>query len=63
MYDEQRRQLPSPSIGPFTGSSGWHEVKQTFAVPKESREGILLIGLFGATGVACFDKLELNRVE
>jgi protein-L-isoaspartate(D-aspartate) O-methyltransferase len=62
LYDEERRQLRTMMVGPFVGTSDWHEVRKTFVVPREAREGILGIGLFGATGVACFDKMGLKKV-
>jgi protein-L-isoaspartate(D-aspartate) O-methyltransferase len=61
LYDEQRRQLDPLHLGPLVGTSGWREVKKTFPIPREAREGIFRIGLFGATGTACFDKLELKK--
>jgi protein-L-isoaspartate(D-aspartate) O-methyltransferase len=61
LYDDQRRPLDPLLLGPFRGNSSWHEVKKTFTVPKDAREGILRIGLFGATGTACFDKLEVKK--
>jgi len=63
LYDEQRQQFEPLYLGPFLGTSGWHEVRKTFLIPKEAREGIFRIGLFGATGTACFDKLELKKVS
>jgi protein-L-isoaspartate(D-aspartate) O-methyltransferase len=63
LYDDQRRQLDPLFIGPFHGTTAWHEERKTFTVPREAREGILRIGLFGATGTACFDKLEIKRVQ
>jgi len=63
LYDNQREQFDPFYLGPFLGTSGWHEVKKTFVVPKDAREGIFRIGLFGATGMACFDKLELKKVK
>jgi protein-L-isoaspartate(D-aspartate) O-methyltransferase len=62
LYDDQRRQLEPIFIGPFRGTSAWHEERKTFVVPREAREGIFRIGLFGATGTACFDKLEIRKV-
>ena len=64
LFDELRQKvkLPQPMIiVPFVGTSGWHLVYKTFLVPKEAREGIMGIGLFGATGIACFDKLEMKK--
>jgi protein-L-isoaspartate(D-aspartate) O-methyltransferase len=65
LFDDQRQQVQPKQpilIGPFVGTSGWHKVQQTFLVPREAREGLFGIGLFGATGIACFDKLEMKRV-
>jgi protein-L-isoaspartate(D-aspartate) O-methyltransferase len=62
LYDDQRRQLEPLLIGPFRGTSDWHEERQTFRIPREAREGIFRIGLFGATGTACFDKLEIRKL-
>jgi protein-L-isoaspartate(D-aspartate) O-methyltransferase len=62
LYDEQRKQLEPMFIGPFRGTSAWHEERKTFFIPKEAREGIFRIGLFGATGTACYDKLEIKKV-
>jgi protein-L-isoaspartate(D-aspartate) O-methyltransferase len=63
LYDEQRRQLDPMLIGPFRGTSDWAEVRRTFRIPREAREGIFRIGLFGATGMAAFDKLEIKKVS
>jgi protein-L-isoaspartate(D-aspartate) O-methyltransferase len=62
LYDEQRRELGILTIGPFTGTSAWREESKTFRIPPAAREGILRIGLFGATGTAAFDKLEIRKV-
>src|SRR5262245_2489075 len=61
LYDDQRRQLEPLLIGPFLGTSGWHEETKRFRVPAEAREGILPCGLFGATGTAAFDNLEMTK--
>ena len=63
LFDDQRRQLDPLFIGPFHGTSAWHEERKTFVIPKEAREGIFRIGLFGATGTASFDKLEIKKVQ
>jgi protein-L-isoaspartate(D-aspartate) O-methyltransferase len=63
LYDDQRRQLEPLFVGPFYGTSAWREEHKTFSIPKEAREGILRIGLFGATGIACFDKIEIKKVQ
>ena len=47
------KELDNLVIGPFRGTSDWHEETKTFNIPAEAREGIFRIGLFGATGSAC----------
>ena len=42
------------------GTTAWHEERRTFAIPLQTREAIIRVGLFGATGVASFDKIEIN---
>jgi protein-L-isoaspartate(D-aspartate) O-methyltransferase len=63
LYDEQRRELGTTVIGPFHGTAEWHVEKKTFRIPLAAREGIFRIGLFGATGTAAYDKLQMKRVE
>jgi protein-L-isoaspartate(D-aspartate) O-methyltransferase len=63
LYDAQRRTLGHQVLGPFLGDGNWREVKKTIRVPLETREALFRIGLFGATGVARFDKLAVKRVE
>ena len=63
LYNDQRQQIARLDIGPFLGSSGWHEERRTFPIPKEAREGIIRIGLFGATGTASFDKIEIRKAK
>jgi len=63
LYDAQRRDLGLLTIGPFRGTSQWHEEKKTFRIPPEVREAIFRIGLFGATGTAAFDQLQIKKVQ
>jgi protein-L-isoaspartate(D-aspartate) O-methyltransferase len=63
LYDDQRRDLGTLIIGPWNGTTEWHEQAKTFRIPANAREGIFRIGLFGATGKAAFDKLSINKVE
>jgi len=63
LLDDQRKIFARLDIGPFRGTSTWREERKTFLIPKDAREGILRIGLFGATGTACFDKLEIKKVQ
>lgn len=63
LYDEQRKDLGTLIIGPWNGTSDWHEESKTFRIPAAAREGIFRIGLFGATGKAAFDKMSIKKVE
>jgi protein-L-isoaspartate(D-aspartate) O-methyltransferase len=59
-YDESRRDLGSQWIGPFRGTRPWQSVRKRIRVPFESREAILRIGLFGATGRISFDDVQMH---
>ena len=61
-YDENRNDLGHNWIGPFRGSSDWTNVKKRFRVPIQAREGLLRIGLFGATGELSFDAVTLKPI-
>jgi protein-L-isoaspartate(D-aspartate) O-methyltransferase len=62
LYDQQRRELGHLSIGPFLGTSDWHEETKTFKIPQNAREGILRVGLFGATGALSVDDVRMKAV-
>ena len=62
LYDQQRRELGRFWLGPWRGSQPWGEFEKTIRVPKAAREGILRIGLFGATGKAAFDDVRIGRL-
>ncbi len=38
-------------------------VKREILVPAEAREGIVMIGLFGAIGTARFDGIEIKVID
>ncbi|MEZ6116285.1 MAG: protein-L-isoaspartate(D-aspartate) O-methyltransferase [Pirellulaceae bacterium] len=59
-YDDQRREVGQNWLGPWRGTSEWRKESQSFAVPGAAREAIVRIGLFGATGEAYFDQVQLN---
>lgn len=61
-YDENRKSLGHNWIGPFRGESDWKKVAKRFRVPPTTREGILRIGLYGATGEISFDAIQLKKV-
>jgi protein-L-isoaspartate(D-aspartate) O-methyltransferase len=63
LYDEQRRDLGTFWIGPFRGTSSWRSASRLVRIPPGTREAILRIGLFGATGVADFDRVSIERLD
>ena len=63
LYDHQRRELGHQMIGPFLGTSDWHREAKIFKIPPSAREGILRIGLFGATGTLSVDDVQMRKIE
>ncbi len=59
-YDENRRELTTRWLGPWTGDTPWRLVSEEVAVPRNAREAIVRIGLFGATGIAEFDEVRIG---
>jgi protein-L-isoaspartate(D-aspartate) O-methyltransferase len=59
-YDEHRKDLGAAWIGPFQGTSTWRKSTKTIPVPPAAREGILRIGLFGATGEIGLDDVQIS---
>ncbi len=62
-YDENRNDLGHHWIGPFRGESDWKRLKKRFRVPVQAREGLLRVGLFGATGELSVDAVTLKPVS
>ena len=60
-YDQERRDLGVGFLGPFVGTQDWHEEAKLIAVPRQAKEGIIRIGLFGATGTITFDAITLEK--
>ena len=60
-YVEERRDLGVGFLGPFVGTQDWHEEAKLIAVPRQAKEGIIRIGLFGATGTITFDAITLEK--
>ena len=60
LYDERRRQLGHYFCGPWLGTREWDFVSKTFRVPNATREAILRVGLFGATGDFFVDEIRLE---
>ena len=61
-FDEERKELGLHLLGPHRGTKDWLTQSRTIRVPHTAREGIVRIGLFGATGIARFDKVEVKAV-
>lgn len=62
-YDAQRKDLNSYSLGPMRGSSTWKKGDLEMLVPVATKEAIVRIGLFGATGTASFDRISISKVK
>ena len=62
-YDEDRQDLGYSYIGPFQGSRSWNNYDKQIAVPKDTREAIVRIGLFGGIGTASFDNIMIRKAE
>ncbi|MBI1349061.1 protein-L-isoaspartate(D-aspartate) O-methyltransferase [bacterium] len=61
-YDDQRRVIAEPSVGPWFDTDDWTTVSKTFPVPAKAREMIFRVGLNGATGVLSVDDVILTPV-
>lgn len=59
-FDEQRSMLGTMHIPLGRGSRDWKVESRVFRVPPGSRFAIVSVGLFGATGSAAFDAVELE---
>ena len=62
-YDANRKDLKTSIIGPMRGSVAWKNKSLEVRVPISAREAILRIGLFGATGSAAFDKIDVSAID
>ena len=62
-FDDQRGMLDIQWLGPFRGTHDWKTESRIFRVPEGSREAIVAVGLFGATGTASFDEIRLEVVN
>jgi protein-L-isoaspartate(D-aspartate) O-methyltransferase len=62
-YDENRRELGHDWIGPLRGTRDWHPLTKRVRVPREAKEAILRLGLFGATGRLSFDDVAIESVD
>ena len=62
-FDDHRRTLGHAWLGPIRGDQSWQPFERTIRVPVQAREGILRIGLFGATGRAAFDDVKIEVIK
>ena len=62
-YDRQRQELGTFWIGPFRGTRPWRSSSKLIRVPANTTESILRIGLFGATGVADFADISIEKID
>lgn len=59
-YDDQRRVIAEPMVGPWTDTDGWQGTTRTLPVPIKAREMILRVGLNGATGKLWVDDVTVT---
>lgn len=62
-YDKERKEVGTGFMGPFRGTRDWQNLDHTIEVPRETREAIIRVGLFGATGEACFDNIMIRPTK
>ena len=61
-YNEDQKDLSTTYLGPLTGTSDWQLLSKQVRVPHSAKMAIVRIGLFGATGVAKFDDINLEAL-
>jgi protein-L-isoaspartate(D-aspartate) O-methyltransferase len=61
--DDNRAPHGPFNIGLWKGTFAWKKITSRIKVPATAREGIVNIGLLGATGEASFDDVQLKAVE
>lgn len=62
-FDEKRERLSMQWLGPYKGSRRWKTDSRIFRVPLGTKEAIISIGLFGATGMVAFDNVKIEAVH
>ena len=60
-YDEDREYLSIYTIGPFKNTKLQKTYFRSLRVPVAAREAIVRVGLFGATGTARFDNVQVKK--
>jgi len=59
-YDSEREELNTVMIGQLHGTQRWQHLHREIRVPQGTRESIVRVGLFGATGTARFDNVTVQ---
>jgi protein-L-isoaspartate(D-aspartate) O-methyltransferase len=59
-YDERRAAVGEDGIVGWRGTFDWQTESKTISVPQKAREGIIRIGLLGATGELSLDQIEIK---
>ncbi len=59
-YDQGQKDVSTTYLGPLTGTHDWQRLSKQVRVPLSAKMAIVRIGLFGATGVAKFDGVQLS---
>ncbi len=62
-YDERRAVVAEKGLGPWRGDFSWQPESVKIKVPKNAREAILRIGLFGAVGQLDIDDVEVAATK
>ena len=62
-YDKDRDEIRRDGVGPWRGSFPWQTQSKEIEVPRQTREAIVHVGLFGAVGEVSFDEVTLERVD
>lgn len=62
-YDENRATIGQAGMGPWHGTFDWTAESQRIEVPPKTREAIIRLGLFGATGEISFDAVEIKPLK
>jgi protein-L-isoaspartate(D-aspartate) O-methyltransferase len=62
-FDGERKLVGEETLGPWRGTFGWRRITGTLSVPPLAREGILRVGLHGATGRLSVDDIRLTAVS
>jgi len=60
-FDKKRETIGYSYIGPFTGTKTWKNYDREIRVPKGTREALVRIGMFGATGSVSFDNVMIRK--